>query len=185
MAIKIVDGTGGGQVCKVNSGNRLYTNAITKSTDAQINIESGKVWSVNVENQSPTAGDDYIMYIKNTGDAVLHITDIRFSSGTAATQIKVECVSGTAANGTDVTPVSRTVGSAALPTATIQVGADITGLTTGGTLFFIQCPTVDKQEHLSTSSRIRVPKGLAVGISVEASTAVITGTVSLVEETES
>jgi len=185
MGFQIQDGTGSGKLVTVNAGNRLYTNATTKSVDAQINIDSGKVWSLGIENQSPTGVDDYIFYIQNIGDKTLHVTDMRLSSGTATTQVKINAVTGTSSGGTAITPVSRTVGSSASPSATIEVGADITGITSSGTIFFMQLDTTDKEFHLSTSSKIRIPKGQAIGISVETATASLTGIVSLVEESGS
>lgn len=182
MGFEIEDGKGTGRKAEVDQDFRLRTFAVTHTGDQHVNVVGGKVWSVNVENLSPTAADDYILYIKNTGDVPLHISDIRLSAETAATQIKVHGVSGPAAGGSDVTPVSRTIGSASLPTATIQSGVDITGLTDEGVLFYIQCDTVGKEEHLSTTSKIRIPKGKAIALSVETATASITGTVSLVEE---
>ena len=100
---------------------------------------------------------------------------------TAATQIEVNHVSGTAAGGTDVTPVPRNLGSAQVPTATIQTGTDITGLTSEGTIFFIQCDSTGVERHLSTSSNIIITKGKALGILVETATANVTGVVSIVE----
>ena len=184
MGMQLEDGTGHGMVAKVNGGNRLYVNAITKPTDAQINIDSGNVWSVPFEGLNPTGADDYVVYIKNTGDKVLHITDIRLMSDTAATQVEVQAVSGVASGGTNITPISHTVGSASVVTGTIQSGSDITGLTNDGILFFIQCAVVNTEYHLKTSSRIRIPKGQAIALLVETATANLTGVISIAEEVE-
>lgn len=182
MGIQIEDGTGRGNVAGVDGENRLCTLAVTQDLDAHINVESGNVWSIPFEGLNPTGTDDYVIYIKNNGDNTLHVSDIRVMADTAATQIKVHAVSGTASGGNTATPVPRTIGSASVPTATIETGADITGLTSDGVMFFIQCPTVSKEEHLKTSSRIRIPKGKALALSVETATANITGTVSVVQE---
>jgi len=181
MGFKIEDGTGGGHYCKVDDENRITTLAITRNEDQEINIDHNKAWSIPFKDLNPTGADDYVVYIKNTGDATLHISDIRIAAS-AATQIEVNAVTGTASGGTSVTLVSRTVGAAVVPTATIEIGTDIAGLTSAGTLFFIQCPTVDKQEHLSISSRLRIPKGKAVALLVENGSANVTGVVSLIEE---
>lgn len=176
------DGDGGVNNAQVDSEKRLYTLSTTQRVDESINKESGSVWSIPFEGLNPAGADDYVVYIKNTGDKVVHISDIRVMADTAATQIAVQSVTGVAVGGTNITPISRTVGSSATPSATIEVGSDITGLTSAGTLFFIQCPTVNKEEHLSTSSRIRIPKGRAVALLVETATANITGVISLIEE---
>ena len=182
MALEIVDGTGTGKKAKVNGQNRLRTQAVTSTLDQDINERTGKVWSLPFENISPTAGDDYVFYIKNTGDKDIEISDFRVSTETAGTQIKVESVSGTAAGGTDISPISRTIGSAAIPSATMQIGNDITGLSSDGVIFHIQCPVVGTLYRLSTSSKIVIPKGKALALSVETSTASITGIVSVYEK---
>jgi len=166
----------------VDDDFRLATFSVGEPVDAHINRENEKVWSIPFEGLNPTGADDYVIYIKNTGDKVIHISDIRVMADTAVTQVELHSVSGTASGGSDVSPVPRTVGSTQIPTATIQSGADITGLTNDGIQFFIQCDTVNKEYHLSTSSRIRIPKGKAVALLVETATANITGVVSLIEE---
>ena len=178
----IEDGTGTGKQAKVNSGNRLYTKAVTATTDEDINVQSNNVWSVPFEGLNPAGADDYVVYIKNTGDKALSFSDIRVSVDTAASQLKLHAVSGTASGGTTLSPISRTVESSALPSATIESGTDITGLTDEGVIFFIQCPVVATQYHLSTSSKIRIPKGKAIALSVETATANVTGVISIYEE---
>jgi archaellum component FlaG (FlaF/FlaG flagellin family) len=180
--MQIHDGTGSGKAVKVNSGNRLYTKSVVTSEDADINANTEKVWSIPFEGLNPAGTDDYVVYIKNTGDKTLVVSDIRASADTAATQLKVNAVSGTASNGTTITPVPRTIQSSAIPTATIESGTDITGLTSEGTIFFIQCAVVNTEYHLNTSSKIRIPKGRAIGLLVETATANITGVISLFEE---
>jgi len=182
--MQIEDGTGTGKVARVNGGNRLYVNSVSKTEDHSVNEDSGKVWSVPFEGLNPAGADDYVLYVKNTGDNDLVFSDLRVMADTAATQVELHVVSGTAGGGTDVTPVSRTVQSGKSPSATIQTGTDITGLTNDGVLFFLQCPTVNKEEHLSTSSKIIIPKGKAIAVLVETATANITGVMSLYEEQE-
>jgi len=179
--MQIHDGSTG-NTASVDSENRIRTLAVTQVLDAHINQVAGKVWSIPFEGLNPAGADDYVVYIKNTGDAVLHITDIRVMADTAATQLEVHAVSGTASGGTAISPVSRTIGSAATATATIESGTDITGLTNDGIVFFIQCDTVNKEYHLSTSSAIRIPKGKAVALLCETATANLTGVISIVEE---
>jgi len=182
MGLTIDDGTGQGGSAKVNSGNRLYTNSISKTVDAQINIDSGNVWSIPFENLSPTGANDYVIYIKNTGEETIQFSDLMVSAETSATQLSVHHVSGTASGGNDITTVSRTLGSPAVPTAIVKSGVDITGLTSESILFYIQCDTVGRAVHFSTSSKVRVPKGQAIAIQVETATASLTGVISMVQE---
>lgn len=181
MGFHIEDGTGSGRLVKVDSNNRAEVKAIQISSDEDINIRTEKVWSVPFEDLNPAGNDDYVVYIKNTGDAVLQITDVRVSA-TAATQVEVHAVSGTASGGSAITPVPRTVGSAVVPTATIQSGTDITGLTNDGIIFLIDIATANDTFQLKTSSRIRIPKGKAIALLVETGTANVSGVISLVEE---
>lgn len=180
MAGQIRDGKGKGYLAQVDSENRLVTFAVTQPVDQHINGEFGKVWSVPFENIANAGANDYIMYVKNTGDKDLKVTDIRISCS-GATQVEVHGVTGTAASGTTVTPVSRTVGSVVSPSATLESGTDITGLTTSGTLFFIHAVTADKTEHLSTSSNIIIPKNKAIAILIETTSITSTGVISIVE----
>ncbi|KKL60152.1 hypothetical protein LCGC14_2208200, partial [marine sediment metagenome] len=89
---------------------------------------------------------------------------------------------GTVVGGAAITPVAKTIQSSELPTATIESGVDLTGLTKVGTLYFIQCVVVNTEYHLRTSSKIRIPKGKAIAILVKEGTANVTGIISLVEE---
>jgi len=182
MGFQIEDGAGGGKLAKVNSEQQLLTRSIVQNDDYHANVEHETVWSTSFENLSPTGTGDYIYYLKNTGDNTLHISDLRLSAETTATQISIHTVSGTASGGTDITPIPRTVQSAAIPTALIQQGSDITGLSDEGLIFYMQLDTVGKMFHLSTSSRIRIPKGKAIAIQVETATASLTGVVSVVKE---
>lgn len=176
------DGDGGVNNVQVDNKKRMATLSTSETQDAVINRESGKVWSLSFEDISPTGANDYVIYVRNDGDKVLHISDIRVTADTAATQLKVLAVSGVPVGGTAIAPISRTIGSAATATATTQTGADITGLNDDGVLFFMQCDTVGEEQHLSTTSRIRIPKGRAVALQVETATASLTGVISLVEE---
>jgi archaellum component FlaG (FlaF/FlaG flagellin family) len=182
MGFYIEDGEGSGRVAGVDAERRLRTLATSEDFDAHINKESNKVWSIPFEGLNPDGADDYVVYIKNTGDKVLHVSDIRVMADTAATQLEVHAVSGTASGGTAITAVPKTIGAAATPSATIESGTDITGLTNDGILYFIQCAVVNTEYQLDISSRIRIPKGKALALLVETATANITGVITIVEE---
>ena len=179
----IEDGTGTGKKAGVDAENRLQTASLVISQDQAINEERGEVWSIPFEGLDPAAANDYVLYIKNTGESTLQVSDVRIMADTAATQVEIHVVTGTAGGSlTDITAVSRTVGSAASPEADLKSSADITGITGSGVLFFIQCDTVNREYHLRTSSKIRIPKGKAIAILVETATANVTGVVSLIKE---
>ena len=180
MGLEIINGHGTGDKVKVGELGRMQVLATTMPRDYFINKNSGKVWSINFVDLNPAGDDDYVVYIKNTGDADLRVTDIRVAAS-AATRLQINAVTGTPSGGSAVTPLSRNLGSSATPSATIESGTDITGITSGGTLFPMFLDTANKEEHLSTSSNIFIPKGKAIGLLVETGTANITGVISLVE----
>lgn len=182
MSNQLKDGKGRGYLAEVDTENRLVTRSTSESLAHGINRKTGKVWSIPFENLSPTATDDLVLYIKNTGEKDLSIDALRYSSS-AVTQISIEVVTGTAGGSlTDVTPVSHTVGSAATPDATIKSSADITGLTQGGVIFFYQAGVADENYVDHTFSEIIIPRNQAIALSVENSAASITGTITLIEE---
>lgn len=178
----IQDGTGSKTSAKVNSDNSLKTTAIVEPRDHYIAQKTGRVWSVPFEAVDPTGADDYFLYIKNNNnDYNLNITDIRISS-TVVGLAEVHAVSGDASGGTSITAVSRLVGSTLSPTATLEYGVDITGLSNDGILFFIDIDATGKLIHLRTTSNIILPPGNAIALLWSAGTGALTGTVSIVEE---
>lgn len=178
---KVHDGTGSGRTALVNTNNRLATNAVTVAEDHIIALTSAKVWSCTFKDVDPTAADDYFFYLKNTStNFYYNVSDIRIAS-TVAGQLEVNSVSGTAAGGTAVSPVSRRVNDVAIPGATIESGLNITGLTSNGTLFLLTL-AAGTTFQLRTSSRIIVPPGQAFGLLWGESTGVLSGTVSIYEK---
>lgn len=163
------DGTGTGNRAKVDDKNRLTTLAITETLDKQINRD-GKVWSVT-SNTTAVGANDFIFYLKNTGDELITITDIRASSG-AATKLYIQAVDGTPTftAGADLTPVNRNRGQVAVPTATIKEDTNTTGLSDEGTLFILPCPTANTLYHIRTTSGIIIPKGQAIAAYTSAAT---------------
>lgn len=181
MGLIIDDGTGTNGSARVDK-ERLFVDSVIKTKDQDINERTGKSWVIPFEGLNPAGADDYVVYIKNTGDNNLVASSVRLSCDTAASQIEFQAVSGTAAGGSDITPVSKTVGSSASPSATIQSGTDITGLSNDGVLDFIQCAVVNTQYSIESGSKIIIPKGKAVALLVETATANLTGVISIYEE---
>lgn len=180
MATQILDATGNSYGAKVNEANQLDVFSVSEASDRAINHVEHTVWSLPFEAVDPTGADDYFFHIKNTGTEDLAITDIRLESSVVGTA-EVHYVTGTASAGTAVSPVNRWIGNTNAPTATIQTGADITGLTNGGVLFWINLSTADELFHLRTTSNIFIPPGQQVAIMWDTSTGVLKGMVSLVQ----
>lgn len=179
--MRLEDGSGKGNSLKIDDKLRARTFSVVEVEDRSINIQNGKVWSLKVET-TPTGANDYFFYLKNTGTTALAITDIRFMCAAAET-IHIEKVSGdpsyTAAS--DVTPISRNLGSSRIPTATIKQDTDITSLSSEGEVFFERADTPNKLEHLRTSSNIIIPQGTSIAIKAATGTNLITAIISLVE----
>jgi hypothetical protein len=169
-----------GNVAEVDDENRLRIFAIGQNEDRHAN-EDGRYWSVFVS-VTPAGANDKFFYLKNEGTKNLFITDIRVSSS-VATQLLYKHVIGTPVGGAAIAPKSRILGSPKAPDATIEQGADITGLTDQGTpLFFEECDIADRQEHLKTTSGIIIPQGQAVAFERVAATGLITMVISLSED---
>ena len=179
MAV-IQDGSSG-KTLNVDQHGRAATTADILEYDFVINYTSGRVWSIPFETLSATGNNDYILYIKNEGDRVIHIPDIRITADTQST-LEVNYVSGTALNGVNITPVSRTANSGVPFIGISQSGSDITGITSTGTLFFLECETANKQHRNHTHSTIRLPRNQAIGILAKSLTPVHRGTITVVEE---
>lgn len=167
-----------GQVVEVDDQNRIQAFAVSEPQDKDLNLK-GKLWTLRFTN-TPTGAGDNFFYLKNDGTKDLFVTDIRISSS-VVTQILYNHVSGTAVGGTAVTPLSRNLGSSALPTATIEQGVDITGLTDIGVIFFEECSVANTLFHLSTSSNIIIPQGQAIAFQRVEATGLIDCVVSLAE----
>lgn len=179
--VMINNGRGnGGYSAEVNSKSQLLTSAVTQPHD-RVLANEGKAWSLPFT-ATPTATDDYIFYLKNDGVTEIHITDIRIQCAAADT-FYYEEVTGTAAGGTDIVPENRNLGSSKIPSATIQSGNDITGISAPSSfLFFERCDTANKLYHLRTSSNIHIPQGAAFGIRASTGTALTDGVVSITED---
>jgi len=176
--MKIEDGTGKGFSVAVDSENRLTTFATTEVEDKQINRE-GKQWSAYFT-VTPTGAGDYFFYLKNTGTNDIAISDIRIM-GTLVDTINYKYVSGTPAGGTSLEITNRNTGSSKTPTATIETGADITGLIDEGTVFFERIATADTRYKLTTSSNMIIGQGGALAFEAVTGTGLITCVVSITE----
>jgi archaellum component FlaG (FlaF/FlaG flagellin family) len=181
MSFQITDGKGSGRRVEVDGENRLTTVATTQTNDFHINQKNGKYWSCPFGPQDPDDVNDYVFYIKNTGDKDLGITDIRVSCTGAASQLQINSVTGTAIGGNTITPIPRSLGSSQVISGIVEEDTNITGLTSVGTLFYMEMTAVATLYHLKTSSNIIIPKGSAVGILVVVATSIVTGVISVIE----
>jgi hypothetical protein len=170
--MKIEDGTGSASLAKVNSKFQLSTFSISEPEDKFEN-RSGNTWSIT-SSTTPVGTNDYIFYFKNTSNNVAYvITDVR-AVAAGATLLSIDFVEGTPtfAAGSDLTPVSRNLGSSNTISATIKEDTNTTGLTDKGRLFPIQVEAANKMAHLRTTSNIIIPPGQAIAMESSAIQAV-------------
>ena len=178
--MRIQSGEGQGKWAGVDNENRLKTFSVSEAVDRHVNRTEKKVWSLPFEGLDPVGADDYFFYIKNTNSEDLAITDIRIESSVIGT-VEVHHVTGTPAYtaDTDITPVNRYLGGANNPDATIKTDTDTTGITSAGTIFYINCDTADKISHLRTTSNIIIPPGQQIALLWDTATGILKGVVSL------
>lgn len=178
--VQVLDGAGKGFIAQVDSEKRLRTFSIEEPEDRHLN-HKGKVWSLYFTT-TPVGAGDYFFYLKNTGAATLHITDVRIMCAAADT-FTYEEVTGTPvhSSATDVTPGNRNMGSSLVPAATIKKDVDTTGLTTTSVLFFERAAAANTRYKLHTTSNIVIPQGSAFAMAAGTGTALVTCVVSLVE----
>ena len=189
MPLEIIGRLGAtNHVLAIDSQGRAQVASASESEDRHINQTSGNVWSLNYEALLINA-NVYGLYIKNIGPTNQHITDLRNHAIDAATEVRMDLVTGVVAGGTPVTDIqTRNPGSSAAdPVITIEyatAATGLTGLTKANTIF--NCGSLDnKTSHLKTSSNIILGPSQAIAILFKTANAIngITGTISLVEIT--
>lgn len=179
MSGQIKDGAGKGFSAQVDDELRLRTFAVTLPLDKHVNVTEGKTWSLYFE-ETPTGAGDYFFYFRNNGDATLAMTDFR-SMCTSTETIIIEQSVGVPVYvvGTSVPTATRNTDSSKTPVATIKHDANITGLVSGGVIFYQRIDTANKMNKLSTTSNIIIPQGGEVAFKATTGTALITMLVSL------
>jgi archaellum component FlaG (FlaF/FlaG flagellin family) len=177
----IKDGSGTGNSLRINEENRADVESVNRSIDQHINELYEKVFSLPFDAIDPTGADDYFLYIKNTGTKNLHVEALELRSTVAGT-VEIHQVSGTASSGTTLTPVNRTLGSSASITATIETGADITGLSSEGILEYIRCAAVNTSYRSEITSHIIMPPGQAMALLWDTSTGALSGMITVYED---
>lgn len=128
--MKIQDSTGSGYGQKINEENQAHTYSASFPVQHHVNHDHGKAYNLLVS-KTPTATGDCFVYIKNTDDDDLVITDMKFLAATdEIVQVKLSDI-GTPVGGTDTTPANKNAGSAQVASGTFQTGVNITGLSGG------------------------------------------------------
>lgn len=131
MDISIVDGTGKGYGLLVDSDNYAHVFSVGSPIDQHVNMEVGTVFGC-VATVTPAGGGNCFLYIKNTADSPMHLTNFRLRSTGAneGVQIKLKDT-GTAAGGTTLLPVNKNTAKGIAASCVSEYGVNITGLTGG------------------------------------------------------
>lgn len=186
--MKIEDGKGHGHVAQIDDENRLRTFAVTESEDRHINKETGKVWSVDLDEVAINA-DVYLAYFQNNSTVNYHMTDMRVHCSDAASivdidEVTVGTVGGHTAFATTAV-ASRNIGISVAPVGDMAYASAVTGITglTKAKNVFHAGSLDNKSSHLSTTSNIVIPPGgaLAVLLRTANATGGVTITWSLAE----
>lgn len=132
--IFITDGTGTQRQAKVNSDNHLNVRSVSETVEHFANHSRGEAFSLRFS-QTPTGANDCFFYFKNTGTKTYVFEGLAIYAASAEQiDIKLKDI-GTPSGGSTLTPVNLNTSSAKTIDATIQQGADITGLSGGATAY--------------------------------------------------
>jgi len=136
MGFQIEDGQGNGKSVGVTSENRLKTSSVAFTAEHEVNHHDGQAYSVGAS-LTPTGAGDCFLYVKNTNDIDMVITEFMIYSASDEIITFKLGDAGTPAGGSDTTAVNRNAGSGNIADATIQTGVDITGLSGGSGLMSV------------------------------------------------
>jgi len=160
MGLIIEGGTGNGYSAAVNSDNQMLTSAVTVTKEHEVNHADGQAYSVFAQltpAEVTGAALGCFMYIKNTSDTDMIISEMMMYAASAETfSIKLGD-EGTPVDGTTTTPSNRNAGSGNVATGTFQTGTNITGLSGGVTVFGFSKST-GSSERIAPASSFIVPK---------------------------
>jgi hypothetical protein len=130
MGFQIESGIGNGKIAGVTTENRVMADCISSSIEHHVNHRYGEAYNI-VFNQSPTAANDCIFYMKNTSDTDLVIEGITLGFKNA-TAVDLEFYiklgdTGTRNSSTDIVPANLNAGSGNIADGDFEKGADLDG----------------------------------------------------------
>jgi len=131
---KIQNGTGDGNLAKVDSKNRLHTRSTTETENHSINTHEEESYIVYTD-ITPTGAGSQFMYIKNTSDTKDMVIDwYRVWSGASAEAIDIIINPvGTVGTTTTITPNNANITSKNEAAGDFYESVGFTGLTNGAT----------------------------------------------------
>jgi len=130
----IRDGTGTGNMLKVDDENMAHTLAVSASEQHYVNDAHGEAYSMDIDGITTDAANYWLAIIKNTDDTPLHITSITLAINAYTADAWIEAFMGGtfvyAANGTAVVPTNRNAGSGKTATGLFYVNDGTGNITT-------------------------------------------------------
>lgn len=163
----IKDGTGSERAAKVNSDNRLHTNAITISDAGKSNIDGKLFIAGSLDVTLTTANESAVFYLKNSGTETI-LTDIFTISvgtstngtGTSLNRLVRNPTAGTiVSNAVAMSVVNSNFGSAKVLTADSFVGVEGDTMTGGTEFSRAELPT----SFVVADLNIVLPPGASMG----------------------
>ena len=150
-----------GSTADVSPTGLLRTVAVSQSSSEVFN-SLGLVFRIN-GTVTPAGANDYFFYFRNTGTNDVAIGVIGMSSS-VPTRIVGDIVTGDPVyvGETPSEVVNLNLGSSTILRATANHDTNITGLTPGGSVSFIECAVANTLYEDTVDSSIFVPQGKAV-----------------------
>ena len=179
----IEDGTGHGFTARVDSENRIHTEAVTTTLEHHTNQNEGlsfnALFAVN-----PDGADDCIFYLKNNNEIDLIIEGVWWNTSAAEEVYYKLGDAGTAVktNGADITPSNLNAGSGKIADVicysnTADGAVDITGLSGGTTIQKIWLVAAETTLYINCEQDIILPKNQTFSIYCVGGDSLLRGTV--------
>lgn len=166
-----IEGALTGRALDVTNRNMARTLSVALPPQHFVGIYDNRSWTVS-DTQTAAGANDEIFYFLNTHTRISYIVTRLFISAASSETVTLAQVTGTAAGGTALAPVNRSLGEGRTPTATIQSGTDITGLTPGSTLETFTGTTV---QHFDLTGRpLVIRPNTAIALSAAAGSIAVT-----------
>jgi hypothetical protein len=141
--------------------NRLLTKTISQTPEHHENVENKAAWNILVQ-QTPTGASDNFFYFKNTDTKKYVMEGIDYRVASAEQVLIILNMTGAPSGGTAITPVGANTATSVGPTATIESGNDITGLSAGSTQKRLFCTSTETKPFNFVQDLVIEPGGVVV-----------------------
>ncbi len=161
--MRIDDGSGNGYSAAVDKNNKLLTHATVETIEHKVNHDKGRAYQLLFQ-QTATAGNDCILYMKNMNDDSIVLEGIKLrAAGNEIIELKIND-SGIPSGGSDVSPVNCNAASGNIADGIFQIGDDITGLSGGDVVERIYVPNDNNTKICNFEMDIILPRNRVLTI---------------------